>query len=646
MSLFEDMSMDTPDVPSASDFLVRGEAATADFGVAQVDNAQALGAMRAVGTDLQSASNMAQSLSAGVDTAHGVVHTLRSVNEEGARVPAVGTAIADMAKEGIAEWVKERPEAAWRFVKQETASAWDVGGVATDAREAAATEEGNAEITGGAKKAASSPVRFDRERGAIHGRATNRLAQWDHKAARQQKKADKLAAKIAKRAPSSAAAPSGAAGAAAAVGKAGIGKAGAKAGAGKGRAGRKGGQSFAKFRQRYHQSKAARLRGEDDGVLGSILKARRKKNEVQVNVTRRQFLLLAGGAIVAVPLALGMVTSCTGGLISGVAGAVAGGNVQSDALSEIENQVASFLVGKGLDPMHAAAIMGNMYAESSMNPALTETGGTGIGLCQWSFGRADGLRSYAASVGTDWSDLATQLDFFWERDSRMYSADWGSSYVITDSRVSNFPGDPAVGTRVSGSKVTFEQTSDLDQAVEQFCYGWESPGIPRISVRKQAAQRYYLAFSSSSEGSGPVPEGGPDYASAEQWQKDIADACHSVGWPGASLCATWTSRVYAACGYTVRGNGNSQLGHQGSGASYYDARATTDLSQIQVGMLISSQYGSNTSAGNMYGHVGIYIGDGMVMDSISTGIRTISLSSWVSQNNRGWVVCGYPWDWR
>lgn len=140
--------------------------------------------------------------------------------------------------------------------------------------------------------------------------------------------------------------------------------------------------------------------------------------------------------------------------------------------------------------------------------------------------------------------------------------------------------------------------------------------------------------------------GGQDYASAEQWQKNIVNACKTTPWPGKSLCATWTTRVYAAAGYSVHGNGNSQLGSQGYGASYYPSRATTDLSQIQVGMLVSAQYGSNTSAGNTYGHVGIYIGDGMVMDSVSSGIRTISLSDWVSQNNRGWVVCGYPWDWR
>lgn len=153
-------------------------------------------------------------------------------------------------------------------------------------------------------------------------------------------------------------------------------------------------------------------------------------------------------------------------------------------------------------------------------------------------------------------------------------------------------------------------------------------------------------FKSRYSGTTLIPGGGQDYQSADQWQKDIVNACGAVPWPGASLCATWTTRVYAKAGHAVGGNGNTQLGNQGYGANYNPKRATTDLSQIKVGMLVSAQYGSNSAAGNAYGHVGIYIGDGKVMDSINTGIRTISLTEWVQQNGRGWVVCGYPWDWR
>lgn len=287
-------------------------------------------------------------------------------------------------------------------------------------------------------------------------------------------------------------------------------------------------------------------------------------------------------------------------------------------------------MSKGLDELHTAAIMGNMYAESGVNPSAVESGGTGIGICQWSYGRANNLRRYAAQQGKSWDDLSVQLDFFWDHDE--WSTEWSSTYTI---RVHSVEGDPAVGEHVSGSKSGFLASTDLAEATKSFCYGWERPGIPRINVRLEAAQRYYTALTTGGTG------GGQDYASAEQWQKNIVDCCHRVGWPGASLCATWTSRVYAAAGYSIHGNGNTQLGNQGGGAANYDpSRATTDLSTIKVGMLISAQYGSNSAAGNRYGHVGIYIGDGMVMDSVSTGIRTISLSDWVSQNNRGWVVCG------
>lgn len=183
-------------------------------------------------------------------------------------------------------------------------------------------------------------------------------------------------------------------------------------------------------------------------------------------------------------------------------------------------------------------------------------------------------------------------------------------------------------------------TASTDSYIAQYRSICESyPLVPRLDS---------MTSKEFEEGGGNAfyPGGGQDYASAQQWQKDIVNACYRTPWPGIGLCATWTSNVYAAAGHPTGGNGNTVLGNQGYGANYYPSRATTDLSQIQVGMMVSAQFGSNTAAGNTYGHVGIYIGDGMVMDSVSSGIRTISLSEWVSQNGRGWVVCGYPWDWR
>lgn len=598
MSQFEDMRAETADAPSASDFLVRSEAATADYGVAQVDNATELGAMQSLGTDLQSASNMAQALSTDASLAHGAVRTLRSVNEEGERLPAVGGAVVEEAKQGILDWLKQRPEAAWRFLKRETLPAWDIADVSEEAGDAAATAEGNADLVSGAKAVASAPGMIDRARGALHGSATGRLSMWDNKAVRQQNKADKIARRIE--------------------------DAGSATG-------------IAKFRQRFHQSKADRLRGEGSGVLGGVLKARRKKGEIQAVVTRRGFLVAAAGGIVVVPLLLGTVTSCVAGALGGVVGALGGSEAQSgESLNAVESQVASFLLAKGLDPLHVAAIMGNMYGESSMDPGKAETGGSGIGICQWSGSRADALRSYASSLGKDWSDLATQLDFLWDHDTRRYTGNWSSTYVITDSRVNEHPGDPSVGDTVSGSKSGFESASDLDEAVEQFCYGWESPGVPRLAVRKEAAQRYYLALSFSSGGTGQ------DYASATDAQKAVVDACRSTPSPGAGRCAAWVSNVMSNAGFGGVGGNADEM--------YYSWCSSSNRSDLKVGMIIAVDkylttgyaYAGYTPDGRKLSfHVGIYIGDNTVMDNIGN-IRSISLDEWISTYGNYSVV---KWGW-
>ena len=81
-----------------------------------------------------------------------------------------------------------------------------------------------------------------------------------------------------------------------------------------------------------------------------------------------------------------------------------------------------YLKGKGLGSSAIAGIMGNMQAESSLDPTIVQGGGhadeitvdgqTGYGLCQWtSQGRQQGLKDFAASKGTKSGDLHTQLDF-------------------------------------------------------------------------------------------------------------------------------------------------------------------------------------------------------------------------------------------
>lgn len=322
------------------------------------------------------------------------------------------------------------------------------------------------------------------------------------------------------------------------------------------------------------------------------------------------------------------------------------------SLEGVPAEVATILNGYGYTNEGIAAILGNMQQESSMNPGTAGDDGYGtasVGLIQLSGSNKNNFLRWCANNGKAWYSVSAQMEwsFSGEPGTGYFIEDWSgglasSYYELEDGYEERF------GRDFYRNGEEMKTSTDVDLATYSFMACHERCGsrkdygddVSRLDKRLEYAHGFLAQMSTGSIG------GGQDYASAEQWQKDLVDACQRVPWPGASLCATWTSNVYRACGYEVYGNGNSVLGHQGYGASYYPSRATTDLSQIKVGMLVSAQYGSNSAAGNTYGHVGIYIGDGMVMDSVNNGIRTISLSDWVSQNNRGWVVCGYPWDWR
>ncbi|MDY2776963.1 MAG: phage tail tip lysozyme [Collinsella sp.] len=325
---------------------------------------------------------------------------------------------------------------------------------------------------------------------------------------------------------------------------------------------------------------------------------------------------LAGGAarlargallklsLLLLPLVLGaaLIPSCAAALIAGAASSGAG-----SSLSEVEGAVYAFLSSKGLDSVHAAAIMGNMKAESGMDPHRIESNGVGIGLCQWSYGRADKLRAYAESKGTEWYDLETQLEFFWEHD--VYHLDWSGSY-----RVSGGYADPSPppGTLVSGSKRGFLTASTVEEATEQFCYGWERPGFPRIDQRIAYA-RGYLAIL---EGLG----GGEDYASATDAQRSVVDAARTTPSPGAGLCAWWVTDVYSRAG----------AGHPTGNACdmYWRYCTSSDRSQLKVGMIIAVPTHPHTSFGKTYGHVGIYVGDGKVMHNAGT-IDVMDLDKWI-----------------
>lgn len=116
--------------------------------------------------------------------------------------------------------------------------------------------------------------------------------------------------------------------------------------------------------------------------------------------------------------------------------------------------------------------------------------------------------------------------------------------------------------------------------------------------------------------------GGQEYEASADVQKKIVNAAFITPSPGPGWCAMWVSQVYqnAGLGY-IGGNANDM---------YRNHTFTSDRSKLEVGMLVAvDSSSSGGQAGFIYGHVGIYIGDGKVIDNIGH-IRVTTLDDWIA----------------
>ena len=163
-----------------------------------------------------------------------------------------------------------------------------------------------------------------------------------------------------------------------------------------------------------------------------------------------------------------------------------------------EQTIWSFLMAKLKNPYGAAAVMGNFYIESKLNPAYlqssyskklgmtsayytsnTDSGHysmdefvhdkAGYGLAQWTYwSRKLSLYDYAKEHNASIGDLNTQLEFFWQEVQ---------SYTTALSALTN-------ATGIKGASDTFavryEKPSDTSDTA--------------LKRRSDAAQKYYDMF--------------------------------------------------------------------------------------------------------------------------------------------------------
>ena len=140
------------------------------------------------------------------------------------------------------------------------------------------------------------------------------------------------------------------------------------------------------------------------------------------------------------------------------------------------------------------------------------------------------------------------------------------------------------------------------------------------TAKQNALSHFTLKKTSSSAST----SGGGLIAAGEGVMTDVSqaiiNATNTTPWPGADLCSKWVNDVYDNAGLTA----------QRYGSAYEQSQHTvisTDRTAIPIGAAV---YGTGTgTAGGPYGHVGIYIGGGKVVDSVSSGIKISTLDEWI-----------------
>ena len=90
-------------------------------------------------------------------------------------------------------------------------------------------------------------------------------------------------------------------------------------------------------------------------------------------------------------------------------------------------------------------------------------------------------------------------------------------------------------------------------------------------------------------------------------------------------CQAWAAYVYAAAGLPIDGSGSAY----DSGMRY---GVSSDFSAVPPGAAV---YGYS---GSKYGHVGIYVGNGLVYHNIG-GVAVDTLSDWITKYR------GFAWGW-
>ena len=312
---------------------------------------------------------------------------------------------------------------------------------------------------------------------------------------------------------------------------------------------------------------------------------------------------LAGMAVVVVMLLVGIMLGLS------MCSSVTESGWDLSALTNEERQVAQYMFDKGLGKAQVCGILGNIKAESQFNTSAENSSSGAYGLIQWLGGRKDGLSGFAASQGKEMSDMSVQLSYLWAElsgeedhacEMSYASVQWGTwNDWATEFRQNNG------FTSSTNSFDEFKQITSARVAAGYFYAAIERGQVFETGSRYDYAQEYFSKIKKKHGSTGDGTLGGEAVAKA----KTKIGAAYVWGAEGPETfdCSGLVKWCYAQVGLDLPHHTDAQF-------------ALCDViseDELQVGDLVFMNPGGD---GNVYGHVGMYAGDGMLIHTYNTRV--------------------------
>ena len=181
-----------------------------------------------------------------------------------------------------------------------------------------------------------------------------------------------------------------------------------------------------------------------------------------------------------------------------------------------------------------------------------------------------------------------------------------------------------------------QQQSQLEQARAKQQESQELVDSLDAEVQELVAQRdkeLAAAQQAAQEANKNQSTGGSTAVVGHGSLADLVSAAYSTPSPGSGLCAAWVNNVFRRAGVGS---------FYGNADDLYYAYCGYAVSSIRPGMIIAVNTAPYSWAAQIYGHVGIYLGNNVVRDNASGVLRNSTLDAWVAEYSVTTTVrCGW-----